>query len=178
MRAITGAARHGTEERTVNEGGRLEELYRLHAADAVRLAYLLSGSRQLAEDLVQEAFLRLFGRFRDLRDPAAFEWYLRRTVVNLVHSHFRRVRVERRYLEGRRGERADDQESPDAAGRDELWRALLTLPDRQRTAIVLRYYEDLSERQTAEIMACPVGTVKSLVSRGMDHLREIVPKGD
>jgi RNA polymerase sigma-70 factor (sigma-E family) len=173
MRTIAPIA----EERAVTDG-RLEELYRLHVADAVRLAYLLCGSRPLAEDLVHEAFLRLFGRFRDLRDPGAFPWYLRRTVVNLVHSHFRRARVEQRYLERTRRERSDATGSPEPAERDELWRALRMLPERQRTAIVLRYYEDLSEIQTAEVMRCPVGTVKSLVSRGMGRLREIVPRGD
>jgi RNA polymerase sigma-70 factor (sigma-E family) len=175
MRTIAGVA---SPEGAVTEGDRLEELYRLHAPDAVRLAYLLCGSRPLADDLVQEAFVRLFGRFRDLRDPGAFPWYLRRTVVNLVRSHFRHAQVEQQYVERTAQERTDALESPDPADRDELWRALLRLPERQRTAIVLRYYEDLSEVQTAEAMACPVGTVKSLVSRGIGRLREIVSKGD
>src|SRR4051812_10655367 len=67
----------------VSETGRLGELYRLHSGDAARLAYLITGDRALAEDLVQEAFVRLYGKFRDLRNPDAFEFYLRRTVVNL-----------------------------------------------------------------------------------------------
>jgi RNA polymerase sigma-70 factor (sigma-E family) len=166
------------EGREVSEGGRLEVLYRLHAADAVRLAYLLTGDRAVAEDLVQEAFVRLYGRFRDLRDPGAFDWYLRRTVVNLVRSHFRRARVERSYLERHGRDQARDAQAPDPGPRDEMWRALQRLPERQRTAVVLRYYEDLSEARTAEVMACPVGTVKSLVSRGMDRLRELVSRGD
>jgi RNA polymerase sigma-70 factor (sigma-E family) len=159
-------------------GGRLGQLYRLHAADGVRLAYLLTGSRALAEDLVQEAFVRLYGRFRDLRDPGAFEWYLRRTIVNLVRSHFRRLRVERAYVESRGRERPVPAEPPDPGTREELWQALQELPERQRTAIVLRYYEDLSEARTAEVMGCPVGTVKSLVSRGTDRLRRIMPRGE
>ena len=61
---------------------------------------------------------------------------------------------------------------PDLGARDEMWQALLRLPERQRTAIVLRYYEDLSEAQTADTMRCPQGTVKSLVSRGLDRLRQ------
>ena len=79
-------------ERGRTEGGRLAELYRRHAPDAVRLAYLLTGDRVLAEDLVQDAFVKLAGRFRDLRDPDAFAAYLRRTVVNLTNSHWRRTR--------------------------------------------------------------------------------------
>src|SRR5205085_4399679 len=80
------------------ETGRLGELYVRHADDAVRLAYLLTGDRALAEDVVQDAFVRLAGRLVHLRDPAAFPAYLRRTVVNLTNSHFRRKRVERSYL--------------------------------------------------------------------------------
>jgi RNA polymerase sigma-70 factor (sigma-E family) len=167
-----------TQDTPVTEGGRLAELYRLHARDAVRLAYLLTGSQPLAEDIVQEAFVRLFGRFRDLRDPGAFEWYLRRTVVNLVRSHFRRVRVERAYLASRGRDRIEEQPHPDPGTRDELWRALLQLSERQRAAIVLRYYEDLSEARTADVMGCPVGTVKSLVSRGMERMRDLIPRGD
>jgi RNA polymerase sigma-70 factor (sigma-E family) len=162
--------REGAEVRVAEQGGRLGELYAQHAPEAVRLAYLLTGDRALAEDLVQEAFVRMFGRFRDLRNPDAFRAYLRTTVVNLSRSHFRRVKVERAYLERRRPPAY--LEAPDPGPRDELWSALSRLGDRQRAAIVLRYYEDLSEAETAEVLRCPVGTVKSLVSRGMDRLRE------
>ena len=89
------------------EGGRLGELYERHAPDAVRLAYLITGDRSLAEDLVQEAFVRMFGRFRDLRSADAFPWYLRRTVVNLANSHFRHQKVARSYVE-REGRRPAD----------------------------------------------------------------------
>ncbi|HEX9377833.1 MAG TPA: SigE family RNA polymerase sigma factor [Actinomycetota bacterium] len=159
----------------VSDGGRLGELYARHAADAARLAYLLTGDRALAEDLTQEAFVKMFGRFRDLRNPDAFEWYLRRTVVNLARSHFRRRRVERAYLEGRgRAEGTTTAAPPDVGAREEMWEALQGLSERQRTAIVLRFYEDLSEARTAEVMGCPVGTVKSLVSRGLERLRGVV----
>jgi RNA polymerase sigma-70 factor (sigma-E family) len=167
------------ERERVSEAGRLGELYRRHAADAARLAYLVTGDRALAEDIVQDAFVRLYGRFRDLRNPDAFEFYLRRTVVNLARSHFRHRRVERSYLAGP-GRRAGEPtgELPDVAGRDELWSVLQSLPERQRTAIVLRFYEDLSEASTAEVMGCPVGTVKSLVSRGLERLRGILPRSE
>jgi RNA polymerase sigma factor (sigma-70 family) len=77
----------------------LAELYERHAPAAGRLAYLLTGDRTLAEDLVQEAFVRVVGRFRHLRVPDAFEAYLRRTIVNLHTSQLRRKRIERAYLE-------------------------------------------------------------------------------
>lgn len=159
-----------------SEAGRLGELYQRHAADAVRLAYLLTGDRGLAEDLIQDAFVKLFGRFRDLRNPDAFEWYLRKTVVNLVRSNFRRKRVERAYLERER-RRPEPTEDVDGGTREEMWERLHRLSERQRAAIVLRYYEDLSETETAEILRCPVGTVKSLVSRGIERLRTELTRG-
>jgi RNA polymerase sigma-70 factor (sigma-E family) len=159
-----------------NEGGRLGELYERHASDAVRLAYLLTGDRALAEDLVQEAFVRMYGRFRDLRSPDAFPWYLRRTVVNLANSHFRHAKVERTYVE-RQG-RSPDEWTQGIGSRQEMWESLSRLPERQRAAIVLRYYEDLTEAQTAEVLGCRLGTVKSLVSRGLDALRKEMSRGE
>lgn len=172
MRAEVGRS----ELERVSETGRLGELYRRHAGDAARLAYLVTGDRALAEDIVQEAFVRLFGRFRDLRDPDAFDAYLRRTVINLARSHFRHQKVERKHQPNVHHEPSSEQ--PDLGERDELWAVLQSLPERQRTAIVLRFYEDLSEASTAELMGCPVGTVKSLVSRGLERLRAAVPRSE
>jgi RNA polymerase sigma-70 factor (sigma-E family) len=158
------------------ERGRLAELYRRHADGARRLAYLLTGDAALAEDLVQDAFVRLAGRLAHLRDPAAFEAYLRRTVVNLANSHFRHRRVERAYLE-REANRPVGHGAPGGPEeRDELWTALQTLPERQRAAIVLRYYEDLTERDIADVLRCRQGTVKSLLSRGLVAMREEIPR--
>ena len=145
---------------------------------AIGLAYLLTGDRYLAEDLAQEAFVRVAGRFRYLRVPDAFEAYLRRTIVNLFTSELRRRRLERTYLQGeQRATRNVRVETVDVATRDELWNALGRLPPRQRAAVILRYYEDLSERDVAEIMRCSVPAMKSLVTRGMDTLRTVV-RGD
>jgi RNA polymerase sigma-70 factor (sigma-E family) len=153
------------------ERGVLSELYVTYAPDALRLAFLLTGDRALAEDLVQDAFARLIGRLRHLREPNAFGAYLRRTIVNLATSHFRHRRVERAYLE-----RQAAAPSSVATVNDELdeamHRVLLGLPQRQRAAIVLRFYEDLSDVQTGAILGCSPGTVRSLVSRGMKTLRE------
>jgi RNA polymerase sigma-70 factor (sigma-E family) len=152
------------------EQGRLADLYARHAPAAGRLAYLLTGDSHLAEDLTQEAFVRAFGRFRDLRQPEAFEWYLRRTVVNLTRSHFRRRRTERDYL-ARQARREELTLPADPGERDAMWHVLQQLPPKQRTAIVLRYYEDLSDAQVAHAMGCPIGTVKSLIHRGLERLR-------
>jgi RNA polymerase sigma-70 factor (sigma-E family) len=161
-------------DRITVDTGRLGELYVRHAQGAIRLAYLLTGDRALAEDLVQEAFVRLAGRLVHIRDPGAFDAYLHRTVVNLSRSHFRRRKVERAYVQ--RVGAAPDARAGFGPGsfedREVLWLALQRLSSRQRAAIVLRFYEDLSEHRVAEIMRCPPGTVKSLVSRGLATLRE------
>jgi RNA polymerase sigma-70 factor (sigma-E family) len=160
------------------EGGRLAELYVRHAAEAIRLAYMLTGDRQLAEDLVQDAFVKLAGRLVHLRDPGAFDAYLRRTIVNLTNSYFRRKRLERAYLKRSAAEPPSYGDAPDTDRRDELWNGLQRLPARQRTAIVLRIYEDLAEQQVAEILGCRPGTVRSLVSRGLAELRIHVRSDD
>ncbi|MDP9234799.1 MAG: SigE family RNA polymerase sigma factor [Actinomycetota bacterium] len=152
---------------------RIGELYLRHADAAARLAYLLTGDREMAEDLVQDAFVKLAGRLVHLRDPEAFDAYLRATIVNLSRSYLRRRRVERQYLEQARRTDGSEAYSPGRSveDQDELWHAMRRLTQRQRAAIVLRFYEDLPEVEVAEILQCAPGTVKSLVSRGLEKLR-------
>lgn len=163
---------------TEADSGRLAELYRRHAAEAIRLAYLLTGDRSQAEDLAQDAFVKLAGHLVHLRDPGAFDAYLRRTIVNSANSSFRRKRVERAYLKRAAAEPARPGDPPDLDRRGELWTDLQRLPARQRSAIVLRIYEDLSEQRTAEILGCRPGTVRSLVSRGLAEMRVHVRSDD
>jgi RNA polymerase sigma-70 factor (sigma-E family) len=156
------------------ESTKLDELYQRHAGAAVRLAYLLLQDRSVAEDIVQDAFVRVAGRLIHLRDPGAFDAYLRRTVVNLSHSYVRRKMLERALLrrEMATAERATARwPTSSFEDRELLWRALGRLPERQRAAIVLRFYEDLPEAQVAELLRCSPGTVKSRVSRGLEALR-------
>ncbi|HEX9695876.1 MAG TPA: SigE family RNA polymerase sigma factor [Actinomycetota bacterium] len=155
---------------------RLETLYEQHAAEAVRVAYLLTGDRALAEDLVQDAFVRLASRFADLREQAAFAAYLRKTIVNLARMHFRaRSRERQRERRAAAGATAIPA-GPPLEARDEIVRALARLPERQRAALVLRYYLDLTEADTADALGCRIGTVKSLTSRGLAALREHVTR--
>jgi RNA polymerase sigma-70 factor (sigma-E family) len=161
----SGMAPEGALERD-----RLAELYVAHAPEGIRLAFLLTGDWALAEDLVQDAFTRLVGRLQHLRDPGAFGAYLRRTIVNLATSHFRHRRVERAYLE-RQAAAPSREGSPNEALDETMHSVLLRLSQRQRAAIVLRFYEDLSDVQAAEILRCSAVTVRSLVSRGMKKLR-------
>lgn len=160
----------GTERGSAN---RLAEVYERSAPAGFRLAYLLTGDRALAEDLIQEAFLRFVGRLHHLRDPEAFDAYLRRTIVNLSKDVFRRRAVERAYLERRTAELRDGHIDRDVAAYESMRTALLSLPPRQRAAIVLRYYEDLHESAIADILRCRPATVRSLVARGLETLRHI-----
>jgi RNA polymerase sigma-70 factor (sigma-E family) len=156
-----------------NRETRVADLYAIHGPRAGRLAYILTRDREVAEDVAQEAFARLITRIPSLRNPDAVEAYLRRSVVNLCRKHWRRLSRERSFLR-REGPAmaAGTTTQPDVARRDALRRVLDGLPYRQRAALVLRFYEDLTERQTARALGCAVGTVKSLVFRGLRTLRE------
>jgi RNA polymerase sigma-70 factor (sigma-E family) len=155
--------------------GALEEIYVRNSASALRLAYFLTGDRELAEDLTQEAFVRVAGRFRHLRDPDDLPAYLRRTIVNLFTSQLRRKRLERQWLR-RRTVQEPISEEVDIETRDELWMAMKLLPERQRAALVLRYYEDLDEREAAQALRCSIGALNQLIVRGKAALREHVQK--
>lgn len=149
--------------------GRLAELYVRHAPAAQQLAYLLTGDADRAEDLVQEAFVRVVGRFAHLRVPDAFDAYLRRTIVNLHTSRLRRLRTERAYLPAARGRAPTSTADP--IERERPWTALREPPPRQRAAIVLRYYEDPPEVEAAVILRCSPRALNQLVVRAMAHLR-------
>ena len=112
---------------------RIAELYDLYAPEAARFAYLLTGDKELAEDLVQEAFVKMLGRFEDLRKPESFRSYLRRTLVNLSKKHWRRLAVERRYAQMQEKHVSEEGAPfPDVATSDALWGMVMALPARQR----------------------------------------------
>jgi len=141
-----------------------------------RTAYLMVGDHGLAQDLVQEALTKTYVAWPRLREVSRAEAYTRKAITTTYISWWRRKawRAERPRGEvPDAGQREELQgHGPDVVDRAWLWQELRTLPPRQRTAIVLRYYEDLSEAQTAEAMGCAVGTVKSQVAQGLKRLRE------
>ena len=118
------------------------------------------------------------GRFSHLRKPDTFATYLRRTIFNLHTSRLRRLRLERAYLVREGSRPVPDLEMPDPGERDEIWPAIMELPPRQRAAIVLRFYEDRSEREAAEIVGCSVGALNQLVARATTALRGRIGKDD
>jgi len=157
----------------VSTGG-FAEVYAAHHAEAIRLAYLLCGDQDLAEDVVSEAFAKVFVQWRRQRVQEVRP-YLRRAVVNEVYSRFRRLRLERRESQRQRAdlpvERAADEQ---VVAQDSMLAALRALPTRMRVAVVLRYYHDLSEAETAAVMGVSVGTVKSNTARGLSKLRGLL----
>ena len=154
----------------------LEERYVRHAPSALRLAYFLTGDPEAARDLVQDAFVQMVGRFRHLRQSDAFDTYLRRVIVNLHTSSLRRLKAERSSLAREAALMVPAAIEDRREARDDMWDAILSLPPRQRAAIVLRYYEDLSEWQSAEILRCSVGALNQLVVRAMATLRTRIGK--
>jgi RNA polymerase sigma-70 factor (sigma-E family) len=166
-RSVTAASERDEGSREVSAAHTVAAAYEDHAEALGRLAYLLTGDAALAEDLVQEAFVRAFARFVHLRRPEAMGAYLRRSVVNLARKQFRRRENERTRAISGAGHEVRAQ--PDVELREQLWAALRQLPYRQQAALVLRFYEDKSEREVARDLGCRVGTVKSLVHRGSGH---------
>jgi RNA polymerase sigma-70 factor (sigma-E family) len=149
-----------------------QQFVSLQTGALLRLAYLLSGDRHTAEDLVQESLLRCHRRWERVTRAANPEAYVRRVLVN-QHLSWRRRRsstdlvVEVDHLP--QAPAADSQEA--LAARDLVWRAIRQLPTRQRAVLVLRYYEDLSDADIAEVLGIRVGTVRSLAARAFARLR-------
>ena len=132
----------------------------------VRTAYLLVGDRGHAEDLVQNALLTTYGAWNRLDDPANAEAYTRTSLVRAAL----RWRSRKWHGEVPTDELPEVPAVP-ADDLDSVRRALAALPAQQRAVIVLRYLDDLSEAQTAEVLGISVGTVKSRASRGLAALR-------
>ena len=140
----------------------------------VRTGYLLTGDHHAAEDLVQSALVRTHRRWDHIERKEAVEAYVIRTMINLQCNHWRRRRVgERLYGEVPEQPVGGRDHASAFHLRDELWSALQALPTRMRAVLVLRYFEDLSEVETADLLGCAVGTVKSQASRGLERLRQI-----
>lgn len=149
------------------------QVFREYHRDAVRLAWLLCGDQGRAEDAVSEAFARVYvhwrkGTVKDVRS------YLRRAVVNQVRNGGRRRVLEIREAGRRWGDdRGPRLHDDDIVERDEVRRLLDQLSTKQRQAVVLRFYADLSQHEAADILGIPVGTLKSHTARGLARLREL-----
>jgi RNA polymerase sigma-70 factor (sigma-E family) len=158
--------------------GALEQLYAAHWRGLVRLAVLLLRDQGAAEEVVQDAFVAMHGRWRSLRDPDKALAYLRKTVVNRSRSALRHRGVEERYVASQRHvlSLSDAADTPALVSvrRSAVLDALRALPTRQREVLVLRHYLELSEIEIAETLGISRGSVKAHASRGSAALRGLL----
>lgn len=140
----------------------------------LRTARSLTANPSDAEDLLQTALAKTYVAWDRIEDHRALDGYVRRALLNTRTSQWRKRKVDE--FASEELPEPTGLPVPDPAERqvlqDAMWRAVMRLPDRQRAMVVLRYYEDLSEVQTAEVLGVSVGTVKSAVSRALGKLRE------
>jgi RNA polymerase sigma-70 factor (sigma-E family) len=136
----------------------------------VRTAYAVCGDLGVAEDAVQSAFAKAYRSWRRISRLESPEAYVRKMAVNEVLNTRRRAHA-RREVVGTSLPEMPDREPDDIDAHDEMWRAVSALPPRQRAVLVLRYYEDLSEVQIADVLGCRPGTVKSQASAALATLR-------
>lgn len=137
----------------------------------LRSCYLLTGNRADAEDLLQTALMRCLKHWRRISAGGAEEPYVRTVIVRCHITAGRRRRLTE-MVTGAVPDRAGDAAFTDVVDdRDQLSRALAELPAKTRAAVILRHYEGLSERETAAVLECSVGSVKALTSRGLQRLR-------
>jgi RNA polymerase sigma-70 factor (sigma-E family) len=150
-----------------------EEVFPVLIRDAYRVAYRLLGDRGEAEDVAQEACARAYSRWSSVRDHAE-PWCVRvasNLALDVLRSRTRAVKRNERILTEQHpstGASTDD--------RIDLYAALSKLPKRQRESVILRYLGDLSEAQTADVMGCSVGSVKTHSSRGLAALKQAMAK--
>jgi RNA polymerase sigma-70 factor (sigma-E family) len=176
-------AREGPDQaRLISSNHGAEDRFREFVAERwvalLRTAYLLTGDYGHAEDLVQTALIRVHRHWGKVERAESPEAYVRKIMVT-AHTDW-----WRRFGSRERAERLtpefDDLSTVDAYAsvelRDELWAALQSLPAKMRAALVLRYFEDLGEAETARILDCSVGTVKSQTSRGLQRLQKALSK--
>ena len=141
----------------------------------LRTAYLLTGDRHTAEDLVQTAFAKLYLSWDRVQDRESVDGYVRRILVNEHNSLWRRAWKKREHTTEVLPEGSHHDEY-DGGSRGELWNLVQTLPRKARAVVVLRYYEEMSEAETAEVLGISIGTVKSQTSRALAALRERAPQ--
>ena len=156
----------------------MERLYATHYRGLVRLAVLLVRDQETAEEVVQDSFVAMHGRWRRLREPDKALAYLRQAVVNRSRSVLRHRGVETRHAPALVADRFAPDQVTERLRRTQVLDALQRLPRRQREVLVLRYYLDLDEAGIAEALGISRGAVKSHASRGAAALRTLLEPDD
>lgn len=153
----------------------LDEFVRTRTPALLRSAYLLTGDQHAAEDLVQGALERVAVRWRRLAKENA-DAYVRTVMYRMQVDRWRRRRVATEHVTETLPERAGEDQYASADTRVALRAALARLTPKQRAVLVLRFYDDLSEARTAEVLGCAPGTVKSQTHLALRRLREAAPE--
>ena len=165
------------EESAAGQGERVVDDFEAYVAARghalLRLAYVLTGNATDAQDVVQDALSRALPRWSRIVEADDVDAYVRRMVVNAHVSWWRRFRRRESPVEQVR-----DSVAPAAVADDGLWRACAALPQDQRVAVVLRFYEDLSYAQIARLTGCAEPTARSRVFRGLAALRATLGEDD
>ncbi len=141
----------------------------------LRTAYLLTGDRHQAEDVLQTSLAKLYLAWHKVNDRNSVDAYVRRIMVNENNSLWRRGWKKREYAAEQLPEGDPHHDSYDEGLSSALWEVVQTLPPKARAVVVLRYYEQMTEAETADVLGISVGTVKSQCSRALASLRERVP---
>jgi len=170
----TGAADAVKLTSTAAKDAEFAEYMAARQPSLLRTAYLLTGDRHAAEDLVQTALAKLYLSWDKVQKRDLVDGYVRRIMVNENNSLWRRAWKRNEVTTDEVPERGAVAHEHDHGEKSALWDFVQTLPKRQRAVIVLRYYEELSEAETAEILGISVGTVKSQASRALAAMRERV----
>jgi RNA polymerase sigma-70 factor (sigma-E family) len=145
---------------------------RANTSALLRTAYLLTGTALAAEELVQDTLVRLYPKWEKVQAAEVPIAYVRRSLANAFVNDRRRPQ-SREIVVDVLPERIDGRDpNGQLDDRDEVWALLRSLSDRQRAAVVMRYFHDLSDEAIAEALSCRVGTVRSLISRGLTAMRE------
>jgi RNA polymerase sigma-70 factor (sigma-E family) len=146
-----------TESDQDDDAARFSQFVTARSDALVRTAYLLVGERGLAQDLLQEALTKTWAAWGRIREPERAEAYCRTALTRTAISWYRRKSWQGERPSETLPERLSDGHEDGVAEQDHLRQALMSLPPRQRAAVVCRYYDDLSEAETAAVMGCAVG---------------------
>ena len=167
----------------VSLGVKFEEYVLARGIALVRFARLLTGDEHLAEDLVQDVLTRAYAQWRRVSELDRPDLYVRRMVVNGHHSWRRRLANHEIAVAAVRDSTTGRDTAAESAERDAVWRLVRQLSPRQRTVIVLRYYEDYDDATIADLLQCSAGTVRTQAKRALDKLQRLqsdlyAPMGD
>lgn len=165
----------GRSDRTAQRDAEFTDYLAARQPSLLRTAYLLTGDRHQAEDVLQTSLAKLYLAWDKVHDRNAVDAYVRRIMVNENNSLWRRGWKKREHVSDDLPEGDPHHDAYDDGTNDALWEVVQSLPPKARAVVVLRYYEQMSEAETADALGISLGTVKSQCSRALSALRERVP---